>query len=419
MKQCMGLGLVILILSLTTFVRAGGERMPLNVARRVNQVNLLISQDKISQALEFLEKAVADGKAHYYLEFLLGNVCLMAEKGTGGPPGKGKIPRDKTLKAARAFGRCVAKAPDMSPAWFNLARCRYELEELTPAARAFVNAYETAGEKAAQTLYYGAVCYGADGKNTQALAVFQRLIRDHRLEMKLAWKEAHVNVLFALEKYRESLSWIEELTRITQGARKKKWQQILLQQYMALEMKSRALEYARQLTRQAPTEPRWWKALAHIRLDRFQDGGEVDRGPGEALTALVVYGYLTPLNSREKRLLADLYAACNVPIKAAGVWADWIREQEKELVRARAEEAENTARLEKEILLAYHSLALSHVRGGDVEQALDWCHRGLALSSVGAQGKKAGQKLDKLKTTLEKMLENQQWNYGNRVQREI
>jgi hypothetical protein len=61
-----------------------------------------------------------------------------------------------------------------------------------------------------------------------------------------------------------------------------------------------------------PTEPKWWRALAHIHLqkNRYQP----------ALTGLLVTGYLQPLSEQEMQLAADLYLQLGVPQKAAPLY---------------------------------------------------------------------------------------------------
>ena len=397
------------------------ERLPLGVSRMANQAGLLMAQKKVNEAVSFLEKAVAKPHAHYYLHFILGNALLMdppdtqakaAEKESAQDPKKVVSPvpgrRDRITRAARAFTKALEQKPDMSSAWFNLARCRYELEALAPAGQAFARAYETAPEKKAETLYFSAACYSAAGQFERAMAQFQGLIRDHGPEMKLPWKEALVHVFFSLERYEGALPWIEELTRITRGKKQKKWREILLQQYLALEMMDKALDYALFLTREDTLEPKWWKSLAHIRLTRFQAGGGQHRsGPRQALTALVVYGYLTPLTPDETRLLADLYSACNIPLRAARAWADWVATREATLgdvgvtAEGVADDGKQGENPWEQVLERYHTIALAHLSSGDLQGAQDWVERG--LKHPRARAPEAGKKLRELDDVLATM----------------
>ena len=90
-----------------------------------------------------------------------------------------------------------------------------------------------------------------------------------------------------------------------------------MQQYLNLDMDKKALAFATRLTREDPLEPRWWKALAHIRLK----SGTGETAQAKALADLLVYGYLTPMTPEEKQLAGDLYLTLEIPEKAAGVYA--------------------------------------------------------------------------------------------------
>jgi tetratricopeptide (TPR) repeat protein len=77
-------------------------------------------------------------------------------------------------------------------------------------------------------------------------------------------------------------------------------------------MGAEALAYATDLTRTAPENPKWWKALAHIQLEAGQ--------PVEGLASLTIYGFLVPLTAKEKQLLADLHLQLGIPVKAAPLY---------------------------------------------------------------------------------------------------
>jgi len=92
------------------------------------------------------------------------------------------------------------------------------------------------------------------------------------------------------------------------GKKQQKWREILLQQYMSLNMHKEALVMVRNLTQEAPTIPIWWKGLAHIQLQQ--------NNYKKALAAMTIYSYLTPLAQDEEKLLADLYMQQRIPRKA-------------------------------------------------------------------------------------------------------
>jgi len=88
---------------------------------------------------------------------------------------------------------------------------------------------------------------------------------------------------------------------------------------MQLDMQREALDLAHTLTRQTPTLAKWWKALAHIQLnvEKYED----------ALMALTIYSFLTPLSMEEKKLLADLNLQLNIPVKAAPLYEACLKEK--------------------------------------------------------------------------------------------
>jgi tetratricopeptide (TPR) repeat protein len=88
---------------------------------------------------------------------------------------------------------------------------------------------------------------------------------------------------------------------------------------MQLDMQREALDLAHTLTRQTPTIAKWWKALAHIQLnaEHYED----------ALMALTIYSFLTPMSMEEKKLLADLNLQLNIPVKAAPLYEACLKEK--------------------------------------------------------------------------------------------
>ncbi|SMC39509.1 Tetratricopeptide repeat-containing protein [Desulfocicer vacuolatum DSM 3385] len=337
-----------------------GEQLPLGAAMCINKVESLIQKGKLQEAVIVLEnfkakqKGVDPGTAekkgytHYYIDFLLGNTCLMCseKKGTG-----------KTgtwlKRAARAYDQAVKKKPDLSPAWLNLAKCRYDLDQMNKAARAFVKGYDASPEKNASHLYYGAICYFQANDHSRALKTFNRLIKKHPKSFSPAWRENYVSILFAMDKNKTALPHVEILAGKFTGEKKKKWQEILLYQYLNLKMSKKALAYGKMLTRTDPTEPKWWKAVSHLYLNR----NDMKNG----LSNLLIYSYLTPPTREEKILMADLYLSLGIPARAS-VFYEKILKDKEDLTKI------------KRIIQAYTA---SH----EPEKALAWIDRGLAWKS--------------------------------------
>ncbi|MCD4676298.1 MAG: tetratricopeptide repeat protein [Desulfobacula sp.] len=360
MKQSL---LIIGILVLQPFQTLAANELPLAAGLCVNKDNVLIQQEKIDQAISILEafrarqhevdkkKATQKGYNHYYIDFLLGNCFLMLDQQSKNSA--------HVKKAAISFNRAVEKKPDLTPAWVNLARCLYELEEMEKAAMAFVKAYESSKDKKAEHLYYASVCHTFTKNYTQALLVFNRLVLAHPEDIKLEWKETLVNILFSLEKYRQALFWIEELVQKFTNKKKKKWQEILLYQYLTLKMEKKALNYAFFLTKADPLEPKWWKALTHIHLGK--------NCLEEGLSSLIIYSFISPLSQQETALMADLYLACDIPLKAAQTYEIWLTKQT------------NPGEIQDQVMDKVNKISRAYLDGFQNNAALEWIEKGLAI----------------------------------------
>ena len=348
---------VISVLMLTSPLPAKAEeRLPLATAICVNKAQGLIQQGKVMEAIAVLqafrqkakevsqEAAAQKGYTHYYVDFMLGNTCLMRTESDG------KDQKKFLERAASAYEAAVSKKEDLSPAWLNLAKCRYDLSQMQKAADAFKKGYETCEEKKASHLYYAAICYFQADAHPKALKTFYELMKRHPREISLDWKESFVSILFAMDRNKEALPIVETLAAQCKADKKKKWQEILLYQYLDLKMNKKALKYGEFLTRTEPLEPKWWKAVSHLHLNR--------NALKEGLSSLLIYSYLTPPSPEETALMADLYLSLGIPSKAADYYEVLLKEKPS---------------LEK-IKRIIHAYTGSYQRG----KALAWIEQGLS-----------------------------------------
>jgi tetratricopeptide (TPR) repeat protein len=201
----------------------------------------------------------------------------------------------------------------------NLANAHYEMNQYADAGRCFKMAYETATENNPEYLYYSAVAYLMADDYHQSIDLFEQLFALHPDATEPEWKEHMVHALLAAQQPRRALPYIGELAQTFTGEKQIQWQEILLHQYMQLDMQREALDFVHTLTRQTPTIAKWWKALAHIQLnaEHYED----------ALMALTIYLFLTPLSMEEKQLLADLNLQLNIPVKAAPLYEACLQEK--------------------------------------------------------------------------------------------
>lgn len=219
---------------------------------------------------------------------------------------------NKFQQAANAFECALQKDPNLLAARLNLAKSFYELHQYSKAAECFARAYEQAPDKNPEHLYFSAVAHLLAKQNDKSITVFERLLAAHSSDFRPEWRENMVHALLAAGKYKCALHHIRNLAEVYSGAKQMQWQEILLHQYLQLDMEKEALGLANRLIDQNPTEPKWWRALVHIHLqqNRYQP----------ALSGLLVTGYLEPLSEQELQLAADLYLQLGVPQKAAPLY---------------------------------------------------------------------------------------------------
>ena len=215
-------------------------------------------------------------------------------------------------KAAEAYHQTLEKNPAFISAWLNLARANYELGNFLETAKCFNEAYDRAPEKDPGHLYFCATAFLMAKRNTESVAAFKRLFKNHPGAIQTEWLENYVQALLTDGRTREALPHLKRLVESVTEKERTRWQEILLNQYMHLDMWKEAHDYVQGLTKDYPAVSKWWKAMAHIYLQEGESR--------EALAALIIYGYLTPLTDEEAKLVADLYLMLGIPVKAVPVY---------------------------------------------------------------------------------------------------
>jgi len=328
----------------------GNDRieMPPGVVITLNKASKLVESDKTAEAIDVLKRfknkhkkvdpttAKKRGYTHYAIDFTLGNYYLMLSK---------------PKKAVSHFQEAVAKQKNYSDAWINLAKCYYDLEKFDSAAQAFKKGYQTQTQKKAIYLYYSTVCYTSADDFQSAESVFRLLLKNHPKEITLEWKETFVHILRSQQKETIALPYIEELAEKTLGKKQKEWREMLLYQYMSLNMDTKAIAYARWLTKVDTLEGKWWKALSHLyfQKDQYKKG----------LVSLLVYSFITPLTSQELTLIGDIHLMLGMPDKSVTYYEKLLKDS-------------LDAKIIKKIVNGY-------IRLYDYEKALSWLNQGLTL----------------------------------------
>ncbi len=296
-----------MVLPLPQADAAASKSLPAAVRVVLAKAGALIQEDKPKEAVTLLEEFLQDRAGRHSPDSdILENAEIHFALGTC------HLVQGSYREATEALELAVTRDPVHLAAWLNLAKAAYELENYQRAAFCFDRAFALNSEADPDNLYYSAVAYLLAGDYDACINRFERLLYDFAAHVTTIWRENYVHALLAAERNREALPTIKLLTESYHGEKRMQWQEILLHQYLLLEMMDEAHAYARLLTETAPNQAKWWKALAHILL---QEGDY-----RQALAALVIRGYLEPLDQQERQLVADLYLQIGVPQQAASLY---------------------------------------------------------------------------------------------------
>ncbi len=286
----------------STTTASAREKLPIRVQMTLIKVAPLLEKHDYSKAvkvlIDFQKKAEYSQKSvydHPEIYFVLGNCYSLL---------------GHLNKARIAYNHAIERDPQHLGAWQNLAKTEYESEHYDKAATAFYKSYLLTKRTEPKFLYYSGVNLLVAEKYQACLQRFDTLLQEHPQAMTLQWKENLVYALLQAGKGKRAIVYTRELARGFTGKKQQRWQEILLQQYMNLNMRKEALKLAQTLSHEKPTVGVWWKGLAHIQLqyDHFQ----------KALAAMTIYSFLTPSMTREEgKLLGDLYMQQGIPRKAA------------------------------------------------------------------------------------------------------
>ena len=294
------------------------DAIPVRVRLVLAKVSKLMERQDYSRAIALLEnfqqqgttpadqpkKLSSRGYDHPLIDYSLGNCYLLQQQ---------------YRQAARAYEQALKKNSAFVAAWQNLAKSYYELHQYDDAARCFLAVVGRDGDHAADNRYYAAVSLLLAKRYEDAVRQFDQLFERQTQQLPLAWQEHYVQALLAAGQGRRALPFLQDLVTATSGEARMKWQEVLLYQYLQLGMQSEALSYAKRLTHENCTCAKWWKTLSQIEL-----AGDNDE---EALAALTIYRFLSPLSENEKKLWADLNLQLNIPSQALAEYHRLLDEQ--------------------------------------------------------------------------------------------
>lgn len=315
------------------------DNIPFSTTIALERAQKLIQEHKLSQAIDLLEnfKKDLDNKkkgGHPFLFFTLGNYYM----------------EENNMNAACiSYEAAVQTAADFSPAWLNLARANYELGHFNRAGECFIRGYDLEKEKRPVLLYYAANAFFSAKLYQRAMEVFNTLLKDHINEIEPRWQELPVHIFLELKQPEKALPHMEFLAKKLDGKVQTQWQETLLYHYMSLGMDKKAMDLVSFLTTQYPMEPRWWKGLARFNLEKndFKN----------ALVAMTIYSFLTPLTMDEKKLMADLYLEAGIPARALDLYQELSGSEKKpEMIKRAVLALEQMNLYEKALEILEHAI---------------------------------------------------------------
>ncbi|SHJ92736.1 Tetratricopeptide repeat-containing protein [Desulfatibacillum alkenivorans DSM 16219] len=274
------------------------------------------------------------GYHHYMVDFFLGSA---------------KYNKGDLNSAAQNFEEAVNKKQDFAQGWLNLGTCCHQCGKMAKAAESYLRGYRSSENKDPSILYLAGAAFLAAGDSAKSVEILAELFAINPESVKPEWKETYAHALVRNEQHKEALPVLEDLAETAPENRRKGWREFLLHEYLFLEMHEKALAFAVRLTEDYPLEPKWWKTLASLHLQRKEYE--------QALVNLDVYANLQPLTDKEARLAADLYLAVNIPARAQGLYEAIARE--------------------KSDVAVIRNLACSWQKLQQPEKALQWVEKGL------------------------------------------
>ncbi len=300
--------IVILAFAATTLIplektlAQGDQKMPVSVQRLLIKVRTAMDKNDYAAAVRSIQADQAKSESnapcsHPIVCLALGNCFLMQKE---------------MAHAESAYLTALSLDKNYLDAQVNLAKVYTDSNRTAKAAEAFLAAYELSDPRNPKYLYYAGVMALTDGKPQTAIRRFESLFSAHPDRVTRQWRENYANALVTARQWKKAASVIRALVAQSKGESRIKWQETLLQIYLTINDTGKALDLATTLSRLAPSEARWWKALVHICLAR----GEY----AEAFDDLIIYSFITPLTRQEKKLFADLSLQLNVPARAARMY---------------------------------------------------------------------------------------------------
>jgi tetratricopeptide (TPR) repeat protein len=182
----------------------------------------------------------------------------------------------KEKQALSHYEACAELYPNHAPIWQNIGKICFDLKQYEKAGDCLLKAYEADNKKNSPALYHVAVSYIMAGKEKKALP--------------------HLVYLSSGQAGPPKIEWLEAMLKV----------------YMDLQLNEKTFELINRLLDKNGNHPRWWKILAQFYLQQ--------NDYKNALAALTIHSYLTPVNREDMVLLGDLASTVGVPLKAGAYY---------------------------------------------------------------------------------------------------
>ncbi len=195
---------------------------------------------------------------HYLVDLTLGNVLSM---------------RGDAKRALKHYLSAAERNPSDAVLWQNTGKAYYDLKMYEKAGDSFAKAFDPGKPQSATTAYHAAAAY------------------------------------IRAERPQAATPLLEKLVSGKFGAPEPEWLKALLQAYMDLGRRNKALETVKVLLAKDGADHSLWKIIARLYID--------NKDYKNAAAAMEVFSILGAPDRDEKVLLGDLYAMAGVPSKAA------------------------------------------------------------------------------------------------------
>jgi len=266
------LGIAFLLFPAATLANCDQQTSP-RVTRILHQLQPVLEAGHDQQALTLLEEFARayPQERHYLLDYYRGNLYVAMKRHE---------------EAFAAYEAALSLCSDMAALWQNHGAVAWDLKRYDDAAASLLRAY--ALEPNEELFFNAAVALLYGGRIKEAADRFEQLIERGREQTPDQWLETYSGLCLSHDLVSRSLEKLDA------------WKPFFSE------------------------HPIYWRLLAMTYLQR--------RDYTKAAAGLKVYASFVPLETADKRLLADLLLQIQLPLEAAPLYEDLIQEQPQDMM---------------------------------------------------------------------------------------